>query len=110
MSQDYKNEQDESEIYTPSFDHNNEPDFRKQSPSVSSTKMRAYSFKRHEEVPYMGHIMLNNDGKQVLQPLYPAGLRGSSLPPPMAVGRQCNEVDANEEVKENMAALPYYPT
>lgn len=72
--------------------------------------MRAYSFRRHEEVPYMGHIMLNNDGKHVLQPLYSAGLRGSSLPPPMALGRECKELGANEEEKENMAALPYYPT
>lgn len=128
LSPDFKNDQDESEVYTPSFDHNNELDFRKQSPisfidhikDVSAQKTtepphyrkRRNKFKqRQDETPYMGHIMMNNEGQHILQPLNSLANRGLSLPPPIPFGRGYNEcIDEHEEVKENMAPIPYYPT
>jgi hypothetical protein len=76
-------------------------DFRKQSPnsalnhfkdiSAQKTseppymgKKRRNKFKiRLEEAPYIGHIMVDVNGQQILKPLYHTTHRGMSLPPPI---------------------------
>lgn len=124
LSPAFKQSEDTSEVYTPSFDHNNEIEFRKQSPvsfidqikDVSAQKTteplhyrkRRNKFKqRQDETPYMGHLVVNNEGQHVLQPLYSMSHRGFSMPPPMAIVK--GYVD-EEEDKENVAPIPYYPT
>jgi hypothetical protein len=129
LSPDFKNDHDSSEIYTPSFDHNNEVGFQKKSPcsilnqfkgiSARKTdeppymrKKRRKQFKhRNDEAPYIGHIMIDNQGQQVLKPLYHTAHRGMSLPPPVPLDHHvAGQRDEDEEDKENSAALPYYPT
>jgi hypothetical protein len=116
-------------MYTPSFDHNNEVGFQKKSPSsilnqfkgISARKTdepqymrknRRKQFKhRNDEAPYIGHIMIDNQGQQVLKPLYHTAHRGMSLPPPVPLDHHvAGQRDEDEEDKENSAALPYYPT
>lgn len=121
-------EHESSELYTPSFDHQNEMDFRKQSPhsllkqikDVSAQKTaeppylrkRRNKFKqRHEEAPFVGHIMVDNKGQQYLRPVYNTGNRVMSLPPSMPIGKPYYEsLEECEENKENMAPMQYYPT
>jgi hypothetical protein len=129
LSPDFKQEHESSEVYTPSFDHKTGIEFRKQSPlslinqlkDVSAQKTaeppylrkRRNKFKqRFDETPYIGHIMINNDGQQVLQPLYPTNLaRGASLPPPVPLGKAyLHENENEEEEKEEVAPTHYYPT
>lgn len=126
LSPAFKQEQESNEVYTPSFDHKNDIDFRKQSPislmnhfkDVSAQKTaeppylrkRRNKFKQRQD-PYVGHLMVNNEGQQVLQPLYSTGTRGVSLPPPITLGKHYNDYCGEEEEdKENMAPIQYYPT
>jgi len=79
-----------SEIYTPSFVHKNE-EFEKESPlsfiNQESHRKRKNKFRqRNEEVPFIGHLMINNEGQQILQPMYPAQHRELSLPQPIQFG------------------------
>ena len=67
-------------------------------------KKRRNKFKiKHEEAPYIGHIMIDVNGQQVLKPLYHTAHRGLSLPPPTPLS--CYVVggcEDHEEDKENM--------
>lgn len=128
MSPDFKQEKQDSEVYTPSFDHKNDIDFRKDSPlnlidqlnDISARKTaeppnmrkRRNKFKqRYGETPYIGHIMVNEHGQHVLQPLSYGAPRGMSQPAPVPLGKSYgNLLEENEEEKENMAPTQYYPT
>ena len=73
-------------------------------------RKRRNKFKQRQD-PYVGHLMVNNEGQHVIQPLYSTGTRGVSLPPPITLGKPYNEcIDEYEEEKENMAPMQYYPT
>lgn len=126
LSPEFKQDENSSEVYTPSFDHKNEIDFQKQSPlslinqfkDVSAQKTaeppylrkRRNKFKqRAEETPYIGQIMVNNEGQHILQPLYSQGPRGVSLPPPVPIGRSVHE-DMDDEEDKEPNDVPYYPT
>lgn len=103
-SPDFKHEGESHEVYTPSFDHKNDDmEFQNQSPlsflknlkeDVSAQKTaeppnlrrRRNKFKQQfDETPYIGHFYMNKEGKQILHPVYSAGNRGMSLPPPMTL-------------------------
>lgn len=106
------------EFYTPSFEHKNE-DFRKQSPlsfiNHNSHRKRINKFKHlNEEVPFIGHLMVNNEGQQILQPMYPATHKGLSLPPPIHfdkyLGWQGTDMEEKNERKDTLRPSQYYPT
>ena len=75
-------------------------------------RKRRNKFKqRQEDMPYVGHLMINNDGQQIIQPMYQPNHRGTSMPLPMPVRRpQDYPEDLDEEDKENVSPLQYYPT
>jgi len=63
-------------------------------------------------MPYIGQIIVNNEGQQVLQPLYPLENRGFSLPPPIPISNKSSSelINDEDEDKEDMAPTHYYPT
>eukprot|EP00343_Euplotes_focardii_P010366 CAMPEP_0205826744 /NCGR_PEP_ID=MMETSP0206-20130828/29711_1 /ASSEMBLY_ACC=CAM_ASM_000279 /TAXON_ID=36767 /ORGANISM="Euplotes focardii, Strain TN1" /LENGTH=371 /DNA_ID=CAMNT_0053126951 /DNA_START=30 /DNA_END=1146 /DNA_ORIENTATION=+ len=116
LSPEFNKDMDSSEVYTPSFEHKNE-DFRKQSPlslinqfKDPSHKRRNKFKQRYEDAPYLGHLVMNREGQQVLQPMHNSSHRGMSMPPPMFVGRQLGFKGESEEDKEKVAPMNYYPT
>lgn len=122
LSPDFKNEEDSNEVYTPSFEHKTGYQLRDQSPlsflkqlkDVSAQKTteppylrkRRNKFKqKHDDMSYIAHIMVNNDGQQVLHPLYPANSRGYSMPPIPISNKSSSELMYEEDERIN-----YYPT
>lgn len=125
MSPEFKHEEDSNEVYTPSFEHNVQSQIKNVSPSkiisqlmdVSAQKTaepphlkRRNKFKQMEEVPYMAQITINHDGQQVLHPLYAPHRSGYSMPPPIPISHRSSSEIMEEEEKEELAPIPYYPT
>jgi hypothetical protein len=102
----YKNEEC-NEIYTPSFDNKDSIDFKNASPlsfikqlkdvSAQKTAEPPYLRKRRnkfkqkcDDMPYIGHIMVNNEGHHIIQPIYHPSFRGLSVPPSLTLGNRTN--------------------
>lgn len=114
LSNDMPRDED-SIVYTPSFDHKNE-DFNEKSPlSLIKPKKDYYERKRGrhlhwgEDRAYGSHHMMNNDASHYSNPMFP--YRGVSQPPPVDIRNQLGIYNGHyEEDKDYEQPRQYYPT